>query len=73
MGVFNTLKVTLFAVTVYSSEAWNREGFEAIGMTAMSALNAQATTRVKALMGGKDVVDISGWYVLCVSRLYLFF
>lgn len=41
--------------------AWDSDGHQAIGMTAMSALHGKASAQVKRLMGGKDVVDVAGW------------
>eukprot|EP00922_Rhytidocystis_sp_ex-Travisia-forbesii_P024753 GHVS01036317.1.p1 GENE.GHVS01036317.1~~GHVS01036317.1.p1 ORF type:complete len:428 (-),score=54.38 GHVS01036317.1:137-1324(-) len=41
--------------------AWNVQGHEAIGMTAMSALKGGALSQIKRLMNGKDVVDVSNW------------
>eukprot|EP00444_Apocalathium_aciculiferum_P064657 CAMPEP_0183559816 /NCGR_PEP_ID=MMETSP0371-20130417/92940_1 /TAXON_ID=268820 /ORGANISM="Peridinium aciculiferum, Strain PAER-2" /LENGTH=386 /DNA_ID=CAMNT_0025767799 /DNA_START=36 /DNA_END=1196 /DNA_ORIENTATION=- len=41
--------------------AWDKDGHEAIGMTAMSALELNATAEVKHLMGGRDAVDIAAW------------
>lgn len=46
---------------VVSAAAWDTDGHQAIGMTAMSALSSKATAQVKRLMGGRDVVDVAGW------------
>eukprot|EP01066_Platyproteum_vivax_P008786 Platyproteum_vivax@DN3770_c0_g1_i2.p1 len=58
MGPFLTLLLILLFACVF---AWDRDGHEAIGMTAMSALKGKAVSQVKRLMNGKDVVDVSGW------------
>lgn len=41
--------------------AWDKDGHEAIGMTAMSALEVHAVAQVKHLMGGRDAVDVAAW------------
>lgn len=43
------------------ASAWDKDGHEAIGMTAMSALEQNATAEVKHLMGGRDAVDVAAW------------
>ncbi|CEM27184.1 unnamed protein product [Vitrella brassicaformis CCMP3155] len=43
------------------ARAWDKDGHEAIGMTAMSALKGKALAQLKRLMGGKDAVDVSEW------------
>lgn len=49
---------TLF---VSSALGWDQTGHEAIGMTAMSALQGKALFQTKKLLAGKDAVDVSGW------------
>jgi len=41
--------------------AWDKDGHEAIGMTAMSALDTTAVAQVKRLMHGRDAVDVAAW------------
>eukprot|EP01071_Lankesteria_metandrocarpae_P002100 Lankesteria_metandrocarpae@DN2078_c0_g1_i1.p1 len=41
--------------------AWNKEGHEAIAMTAMSAIEPQALSQLKRLMHDQDLVDIAYW------------
>ncbi len=41
--------------------AWNREGHEAIAMTASSASVRAATKNIKKLLDNDDIVDISYW------------
>eukprot|EP00392_Amoebophrya_sp_AT5.2_P018177 g18652.t1 len=42
--------------------AFDRDGHEAIGMTAMSAIErGKVLTTMKKLLKGKDIMDISGW------------
>eukprot|EP00386_Alphamonas_edax_P008732 GDKI01028428.1.p1 GENE.GDKI01028428.1~~GDKI01028428.1.p1 ORF type:complete len:270 (-),score=76.60 GDKI01028428.1:200-1009(-) len=64
------LLAVLCAVLCFATAfGWDKEGHEAIGMTAMSALKGKALQQVKRLMGGKDVVDISDW-AHKVNKLY---
>lgn len=59
---FIRLTLILFCLSgPWLASAWDSEGHQAIGMTAMSALHGKATAQVKRLMGGKDVVDVAGW------------
>jgi len=41
--------------------AWDKDGHEAIGMTAMSALATEAGAEVKRIMQGRDAVDVAAW------------
>jgi len=49
------------AVLLACASAWDKDGHEAVGMTTMSALDADATAEVKHLMGGRDAVDVAAW------------
>jgi len=51
----------VFVSLISMASAWDKEGHEAIGMTAMSALDQTATAQVKHLMGGKDAADVAAW------------
>ncbi|CAD7947236.1 unnamed protein product [Amoebophrya sp. A120] len=45
-----------------AASAFDRDGHEAIGMTAMSAIErGKVLTTMKKLLKGKDIMDISGW------------
>lgn len=55
------MRLIRFWVPVVVTTAWDTDGHQAIGMTAMSALSSKATAQVKRLMGGRDVVDVAGW------------
>jgi len=55
------LGIFLAAELPVPASAWDKDGHEAIGMTAMSALEGPATAQVKHLMGGRDAVDVAAW------------
>lgn len=40
---------------------WNQDAHEAVGMVAMSALDDEARSQLKRLMGGQDAVDVAGY------------
>lgn len=55
------LPTLLVAACVLGASAWDKDGHEAIGMVAMSALEGPAAVQVKHLMGGRDAVDVAAW------------
>lgn len=55
------LSPLLLSAGLLNVSAWDKDGHEAIGMTAMSALEGTAAAQVKHLMGGKDAVDVAAW------------
>jgi len=61
MVVPRPFHVLLCTVSLSSVLAWDKDGHEAVGMTAMSALDTTAVSQVKRLMHGKDAVDVSAW------------
>jgi len=49
------------AVCSHHVQAWNKDGHEAVGMTASSASVRAATQHVKSLLDSDDLVDVSFW------------
>lgn len=45
----------------YMGNAWDRDGHDAIGGTAMSLLDSSSSSKLKAILGGQDASDVAGW------------
>ena len=41
--------------------AWDRDGHDAVGGTAMSMLDSGVSSKLKAILGGEDASDVAGW------------
>lgn len=41
--------------------AWDKEGHDAVGGTAMSMLDSSASSKLKGILGGEDASDVAGW------------
>lgn len=55
------ISLTITSVSIASVMAWDRDGHEAIGGTAMSMLDSSTSSKLKAILGGEDASDIAGW------------
>ncbi|CAD7922137.1 unnamed protein product [Amoebophrya sp. A25] len=63
-----TLLVSLLLVA--SANAFDRDGHEAIGMTANSAIpRGKVLHTLKRLLQGKDIMDVSGWAHMVDNKL----
>ena len=43
------------------SYAWDKDGHDAVGGTAMSMLDSSASSKLKGVLGGHDASDVAGW------------
>eukprot|EP00927_Polykrikos_kofoidii_P071986 TRINITY_DN68161_c0_g1_i1.p1 TRINITY_DN68161_c0_g1~~TRINITY_DN68161_c0_g1_i1.p1 ORF type:complete len:435 (+),score=61.69 TRINITY_DN68161_c0_g1_i1:111-1307(+) len=56
-----SLRAFIHFICVEVAVGWDKDGHEAIGMTTMSALEAEPMSQIKRLMHGKDAVEIAAW------------
>ncbi|EAZ51586.1 S1/P1nuclease [Cryptosporidium parvum Iowa II] len=62
MLVFLSIKCTIKVLLLLGQVlAFDAEGHSAIGMTTISGLQNNFSQKLRRLMNGKDIVDISGW------------
>lgn len=64
MSIFLTIKCTvniLLLLLLGQALTFDADGHSAIGMTTISGLQNNFSQKLKRLMNGKDIVDISGW------------
>ena len=57
------MRFGLFLTPSYFHEslAWNTEGHDAIGATAMSMVDSAASSKLKGILGGQDASEVAGW------------
>jgi len=63
------MRLRLLLSGLLGASAWDKDGHEAIGMVAMSALEGVAETQVKHLLGGRDAADVGSW-AMKVNKKY---
>jgi hypothetical protein len=49
------------AVLIFTTIAWDKDGHDAVGGTAMSLLDSAASSKLKGILGGEDASDVAGW------------
>jgi len=53
--------LVLTPVYFQSSSAWNSDGHDAVGATAMSMIDSAASSKLKGILGGQDASEVAGW------------
>jgi hypothetical protein len=49
------------AILLLPAAAWDKDGHDAVGGTAMSFLDSAASSKLKGILGGEDASDVAGW------------
>ena len=53
--------ITTIGLLTVPNKAWDKEGHDAVGGTAMSMLDSSASSKLKGILGGEDASDVAGW------------
>ena len=54
-------RVVGHAILLLPAYAWDKDGHDAVGGTAMSFLDSAASSKLKGILGGEDASDVAGW------------
>ena len=55
------LKAFPSVLLFHAVSAWDKDGHDAVGGTAMSMLDTSVSSKLKGILGGDDASDVAGW------------
>ena len=53
--------LVVISTSLEYSHAWNTEGHDAVGATAMSMIDSAASSKLKGILGGQDASEVASW------------